>query len=132
MAIQRRTECHSMTIKYLRKLKLIKDDEKDVKVDLILFSQEHGDIFSCEEKPTSASSKEVESDLLKSSKARESQLQYLNAVLPVPETTMEHIEVLSAQLHGLNLKVYGSRMIRRGNDSPLSKGKDCNTYHCRG
>lgn len=45
------TECHVTTIKYLEKMKQIASDEKDIKVDIILFNTQVSDIFSCDKKP---------------------------------------------------------------------------------
>lgn len=54
-----RNKCHATTIKYLRKTKKIPHDEKDTKVDSILFNSQLGDIFSWEDKPAVAKEADV-------------------------------------------------------------------------
>ncbi|KAI9357738.1 hypothetical protein BD770DRAFT_321549, partial [Pilaira anomala] len=110
--ITKRTEYLASTIKYLRKIKQIDGDEKDVKANLLLFNSQLGDVFSCEDKPTSATETEVEADLKKATNLREKRLKYIQSLLPYP-SCIQHI-LISAQFHGLILTVYGSRMTKDG------------------
>ncbi|CEG64737.1 hypothetical protein RMATCC62417_01659 [Rhizopus microsporus] len=111
--VTKRTECHATTIKYLRKTKKIDQNEKDVKIDLILFNNQLGDIFSCEDKPTNATEADVQSDIKKAKEFREKRLLYIQSLLPHP-SNIKHIEVISSQFHGLKLTVYGSKMTEEG------------------
>lgn len=108
-----RTECHATTIKYLRKIKQISNDEKDVKVDWILFNSQLGDIFSCEDKPAVAKEADVQADIKKGKELREKRLIYIKSILP-HESLISSIEVTSAQFYGLSLTIYGSRMTNQG------------------
>ncbi|KAL9536737.1 hypothetical protein MBANPS3_012407 [Mucor bainieri] len=109
----KRTECHASTVKFLRKTRLINQNEKDAKVDMILFNDKLGDIFCCEDKPADAKIADVEADLAKARDLREKRLKYIQATLPFP-SCIKYIEVLSAQFYGLLLTVYGSRMTDDG------------------
>ncbi|KAI7892852.1 uncharacterized protein EV154DRAFT_503773 [Mucor mucedo] len=111
--VTKRTECHATTIKYLKKIKQIAKDEKDIKVDLILFNEQLGDIFSCEDKPADATEADVEIDLKKAKDLREKRLVYIKSILPHP-SLINTVEVMSAQFHGLTLTIYGSRMTESG------------------
>ncbi|KAG1138085.1 hypothetical protein G6F38_010821 [Rhizopus arrhizus] len=109
----KRSECHASTIKYLKKIKKIDNKEKDVKVDLILFNHGCGDMFTCEDKPESVSLGVVQDDFEKGNMLREKRLQYLQSIIPY-KSNIKHIEVLSAQFHGLTLTIYGSKMTEVG------------------
>ncbi|KAG1448620.1 hypothetical protein G6F56_008890 [Rhizopus delemar] len=111
--VTKRTECHATTIKYLRKIKQIPNDEKGVKVDLILFNSQLGDIFSCEDKPAVAKEADVQADIKKGKDLREKRLIYIKSILP-HESLISSIEVTSAQFYGLSLTIYGSRMTNQG------------------
>ncbi|KAL9554637.1 hypothetical protein MBANPS3_002720, partial [Mucor bainieri] len=106
-------ECHATTIKYPRKIKQIPNDEKDVKVDLILFNNQLGDIFSCEDKPAVSKEADVQADIKKGKDLREKRLIYIKSILP-HESLISSIEVASAQFYGLFLTIYGSRMTNQG------------------
>ncbi|KAI7896533.1 uncharacterized protein EV154DRAFT_491350 [Mucor mucedo] len=105
----KRSECHASTIKYLKKMGKIDEKEKDCKVDLILFNHGYGDMFTCEDKCGSAGPSTVHNDVEKGNKLREKRLLYLKSIIPY-KSNIRHIEVLSAQLHGLTLTIYGSKM----------------------
>ncbi|KAG0757902.1 hypothetical protein G6F62_008661 [Rhizopus arrhizus] len=109
ISLSKITECHATTIKYLRKTKKIDQNEKNVKIDLILFNNQLGDIFSCEDKPTNATEADVRSDIKKAKEFCEKRLLYIQSLLPYP-SNIKHIEVISSQFHGLKLTVYGSKM----------------------
>lgn len=108
-----RSECHASTIKYLKKMKKIDGTEKDCKVDLILFNHGYGDMFTCEDKCESAMPGAVQNDFEKGNKLREKRLLYLKSIIPY-KSNINHIEVLSAQFHGLTLTIYGSKMTEIG------------------
>lgn len=116
-----RTECHATTIKYLKKMKQIASDEKDVKVDLILFNTQLGDIFSCEDKPAEAKEAEVEADIKKAKDLRQKRLLYIKSILPHP-SLINSVEVISSQFYGLSLTIYGSRMTEKGTIIHYQKG----------
>lgn len=90
-----RTECHATTIKYLRKIKQIPDDEKDVKVDLILFNSQLGDNFSCEDKLAVAKETDVQADIKKGKELREKRLIYIKSVLLLSNPEIMRIIVQS-------------------------------------
>lgn len=48
-----------------KKIKKIEEKEKEVKVDLLLFTKVYGDIFAYEYKPTDASENDIQSDVRK-------------------------------------------------------------------
>jgi hypothetical protein len=89
-------------------MKQITDGEKDMKVDLILFNSHLGDIFSCEDKPTSATEAEV--DVTKARELREKRLKFVQTLLPYP-SLISDIELISFQFHGLTLTIFGSRIV---------------------
>jgi hypothetical protein len=95
---------------------------KDVKVDLILFNRGHGDMFTCEDKPEDASEGAVQADIEKANKLREKRLLYLKPIVTYP-LNVEHIEVLSAQFHGLTLTIYGSKITEYGDIIHYQKAK---------
>ncbi|KAI9343669.1 hypothetical protein BD770DRAFT_397985 [Pilaira anomala] len=109
----KRSECHASTIKYLKKMKKIDGTEKDCRVDLILFNHGYGDMFTCEDKCESAMPGAVQNDIEKGNKLREKRLLYLKSIIPY-KSNINHIEVLSAQFHGLTLTIYGSKMTESG------------------
>lgn len=94
-----RTECHATTIKYLKKMKNVDNDEKDVKVDLILFNNQLGDIFSCEDKLAEAKEVDIEADIRKAKDLREKRLLYIESFLPLP-SLISFVEVISSQFYG--------------------------------
>ncbi|KAL1934062.1 hypothetical protein VTP01DRAFT_6244 [Rhizomucor pusillus] len=49
----------------IKKIKKIEEKEKEVKVDLLLFTKVYGDIFAYEYKPTDASENDIQSDVRK-------------------------------------------------------------------
>ncbi|KAI8997270.1 hypothetical protein BDB01DRAFT_892837 [Pilobolus umbonatus] len=59
----------------------------------------------------SATKTEVESDTKKATNLRENRLRYGQSLLPYP-SCIQHIEVISAQIHVLVLTAYGSRMTK--------------------
>ncbi|KAI8883881.1 hypothetical protein K501DRAFT_248809 [Backusella circina FSU 941] len=118
----KRSECHASTIKYLKKIKKIDDKEKDCKMDLILFNHGCGDMFTCEDKCESVSPGVVQNDFEKGSKLREKRLLYLKSIIPY-KSNINHIEVLSAQFHGLTLTIYGSKMTEIGDIIHYQKAK---------
>ncbi|KAG2221674.1 hypothetical protein INT45_002712 [Circinella minor] len=109
----KRTECYAAAIKYLKKMKKFDQMEKDVKVDLLLFNKEYGDLFACEDKPADTPEKDVIDDIQKGQKLAEKKLLHVQPLLPYP-TMMQPIEVLSVQFYGLELIVYGSKMTEHG------------------
>ncbi|KAL9551524.1 hypothetical protein MBANPS3_004221 [Mucor bainieri] len=117
----KRSECHASAIKHLKKMK-IDDKEKDCKVDLILYNHDCGDMFTCEDKCESVSPGAVQDDFEKGSKLREKRLLYLESIIPY-RSCISHIEVLSAQFHGLTLTVYGSKMTEIGDIIHYQKAK---------
>lgn len=108
-----RTECQASTIKFLKKTKQISEGEKEVKIDLILYNTQLGDIFTCEDKPTNATESEVDADIKKAKDLREKRLKYIQSLLSYP-SGIEHIEVIHAQSYGLVLTIYGSKMTKDG------------------
>lgn len=116
-----RTECHATTIKYLRKMKQVACNEKDVRVDLILFNTQLGVIFSCEDKATEATETDVAADIKKAKDLREKRLIYIKSVLPHP-SLIKFVEVISSQFWGLSLTIYGSRMTENGAIIHYQKG----------
>jgi hypothetical protein len=104
-----RTECHATTIKYLKKMKQITSDEKDVKVDLILFNSQLSDIFSCEDKPAEA---DVEADIKKAKDLRQKRLLYIKSILPHP-SLINTVEVISSLFYGLSCNIEISNEIIR-------------------
>ncbi|KAI8643145.1 hypothetical protein BD408DRAFT_442847 [Parasitella parasitica] len=119
--VTKRTECHATTIKYLKKMKQIASDEKDVKVDLILFNTQLGDIFSCEDKPAEAKEADVEADIKKAKDLRQKRLLYIKSILP-HSSLINSVEVISSQFWGLSLTIYGSRMTEKGTIIHYQKG----------
>lgn len=111
--LNNRSECHASTIKYLKKIKKIDNKEKDVKVDLILFNHSCGDMFTCEDKSESVSPGVVQEDFEKGNMLREKRLLYLQSIISY-KSNIKHVEVLSAQFHGLTLTIYGSKMTEIG------------------
>jgi hypothetical protein len=94
-------------------MKKIENEEKDMKVDLILFNHGCGDMFTCEDKPASASEDAVQDDIQKANILREKRLLYLQSIMPY-KSNIKRIEVLSAQFHGLTLTIYGSKVTEVG------------------
>ncbi|KAI9271933.1 hypothetical protein BDA99DRAFT_433450 [Phascolomyces articulosus] len=111
--VTKRTECHASTIKHLKRIGKIDAKTPEVKVDLIIFDHQHGDIFTCEDKPSGTSSKDIRGDVQKGARLRESRLKYLREILPKSDMITD-LEVLSAQTHGLSLTIYGSKMTENG------------------
>ncbi|KAI8147485.1 hypothetical protein BJV82DRAFT_348631 [Fennellomyces sp. T-0311] len=109
----KRTECHASAIKYLKKMRKVGSAEKEVKVDLLLFNNQYGDLFACEDKPASTPDNSVKADIKKSQKLSEKRLMHIQSVLPY-NSLISKIEVLSAQFHGLELTVHGARMTNDG------------------
>ncbi|KAI9013764.1 hypothetical protein CLU79DRAFT_890438 [Phycomyces nitens] len=109
----KRSECHASSIKYLKKMKKIDDTEKYCKVDLILFNHAYGDMFTCEDKCESAFLGAVQNDLEKGNRLREKRLLYLKSIIPY-KSNINHIDVSSAQFHGLTLTIYGSKITEIG------------------
>lgn len=102
-------------------MKQITSDEKDVKVDLILFNNQLGDIFSCEDKPAEATEADVEADIKKTKHLRQKCLLYIKSILPHP-SLINTVEVISSQFYGLSLTIYGSRMTESGTIIHYQKG----------
>lgn len=102
-------------------MKQIASDEKDVKVDLILFNTQLGDIFSCEDKPAEAKEADVEADIKKAKELRQKRLLYIKSILPHP-SLINSVEVISSQFWGLSLTIYGSRMTEKGTIIHYQKG----------
>ncbi|KAG1050272.1 hypothetical protein G6F43_007442 [Rhizopus delemar] len=100
----KRSECHASTINYLKKIKKIDNKEKDVKLDLILFNHSCGDMFTCEDKSESVSPGVVQEDFEKGNMLREKRLLYLQSIISY-KSNIKHVEVLSAQFHGLTLTI---------------------------
>ena len=94
-------------------MKKIVDTQKNCKVDLILFNHGYGDMFTCEDKCESVPPGVVRDDLEKGNKLREKRLLYLKSIIPY-KSNINHIEVSSAQFHGLTLTIYGSKMTETG------------------
>lgn len=95
------------------KIRKIGQNEKDVKIDFILFNNQLGDIFSCEDKPSNATEADVQSDIEKAKNFREKRLLYIQLLFPHP-SNIKYIEVISSQFHGLKLIVYCSKMTEEG------------------
>lgn len=108
-----RMEYHATIVKYLKKIKQVASNEKDVKVDLILYNNQLGDIFSCKDKPAEATEADVEAGIMKGTKLREKRLLFIKSILP-HDSLISSVEVTSAQFYGLSLTVYGSRMTKEG------------------
>ncbi|PHZ07831.1 uncharacterized protein RHIMIDRAFT_270984 [Rhizopus microsporus ATCC 52813] len=79
-------------------------------------------MFTCEDKCESVSPGVVQDDFEKGNKLREKRLLYLKPIIPY-KSNMNHIEVLSAQFHGLTLTVYGSKMTEIGDIIHYQKAK---------
>lgn len=103
-----RTEFQASTIKYLRETKQINEDEKDVKIDLILFNSQLGDVLACEDKSAEAKESKDEADIKKARDLREKRLQYIQSLHPC-SPCIQHIKVVEAQFYSLLLTVYRSR-----------------------
>ncbi|KAI9469028.1 MAG: hypothetical protein EXX96DRAFT_492230, partial [Benjaminiella poitrasii] len=104
----KRSECHSQTIKSLKKMGLLGEDEKDVRLDFV-FTNSTGiqDVFFCEDKPKA---KESAKDKNKSSCLRERTLRYWSKLLPYEECS-EHLCALSCHFSQLNMKIMGSKLV---------------------
>ena len=108
-----RADCHASAIKYLKKMNKIDANGKDVKVDLLLFNNDCGDIFACEDRPLDSAKCAVKADIRKGQELSEKRLMHIQSLLPL-DCLITNIEVISAQFYGLNLMVYGSRITEFG------------------
>ncbi|CAO3690593.1 unnamed protein product [Rhizopus stolonifer] len=79
-------------------------------------------MFTCEDKCESVSPGVVQDDFKKGNKLREKRLLYLKSIIPY-KSNINHIEVLSAQFHGLTLTIYGSKMTEIGDIIHYQKAK---------
>ncbi|RCI05842.1 hypothetical protein CU098_012750 [Rhizopus stolonifer] len=79
-------------------------------------------MFTCEDKCESVSPGVVQDDFKKGNKLREKRLLYLKSIIPY-KSNINHIEVLSAQFHGLTLTTYGSKMTEIGDIIHYQKAK---------
>lgn len=70
-------------------------------------------MFTCEDKSESVSPGVVQDDFEKGNTLRGKRLLYLQSIVPY-KSNVKHIEVLSAQFHGLTLTIYGSKMTEVG------------------
>ncbi|KAI8142005.1 hypothetical protein BJV82DRAFT_616746 [Fennellomyces sp. T-0311] len=109
----KRTECHAAAIKFLKKAKKLPSETRDVKVDMLVYSREYGDVFVCEDKPEHAPDSEVKADTTKNQQLAENRLAHIQLILPYPRM-IKYVEVISAQFHGLILSIYGTKMTEAG------------------
>ncbi|KAI7897863.1 uncharacterized protein BX663DRAFT_526707 [Cokeromyces recurvatus] len=103
----KRAECHSLIIKSLKKMGVLNNDTKNVRMDFI-FSHTDGlsDAFYCEDKPNNNDLK----DQKKTKNVREQSLKYWTSLLPYPEC-ISYITAISCQFRKLTMHVTGSKLI---------------------
>ncbi|CAO3674634.1 unnamed protein product [Rhizopus stolonifer] len=104
----KRSECNLQTIKMLKKVGLLDEDEKDIYFDFF-FTNSTGvqDVLFCEDK---LKVKESTKDKSKSSYLREQKLRYRSKLLPY-EKFSEYLCALSCHFNMLNLKIMGSKLV---------------------
>ncbi|KAG1136864.1 hypothetical protein G6F37_011659 [Rhizopus arrhizus] len=103
----KRSECHSLIIKSLRKMGLLDANTKDVRLDFI-FTNRSGlnDAFYCEDKPYERASK----DNKKTRHLREQALNYWVSLLPYNEC-IEHITAVTCQFNKLKFQIAATKFI---------------------
>ncbi|ORE13986.1 hypothetical protein BCV71DRAFT_276999 [Rhizopus microsporus] len=104
---KRRSECHSLIVKSLRKMGFIDAETKNIRLDFI-FTNNGGlnDAFYCEDKPNERALKDSE----KTRRLREQALNYWVSLLPYDEC-IEHITVVTCQFNKLKLQITATKFI---------------------